>query len=179
MPTHESARLAYEDYAAMPSDGKRREILDGALHVTPAPSPQHQRLVLRLATHLRGRLGPGVEVFIAPLDVILSPHDVLQPDVLAVADAAQVSARGIEGAPLLVVEVLSPTTRAYDRTEKAAGYARLGVPHLWLVDSQGYRLECLRRTARGYRTVAVGGRDGVLTHPDFPRLKLSLPRLWR
>jgi Uma2 family endonuclease len=111
--------------------------------------------------------------------VILTPHDVLQPDLLAVADAAQVSARGIEGPPLLVVEVLSPTTCACDRTEKAAGYARLGVPPLWLVDPQAPRIECLRRSARGYRTVVAAGREGVLTHPDFPRLKLSLPRLWR
>jgi Uma2 family endonuclease len=179
MDTRTETKLDYAAYAAIPADGKRYELLDGELHVTPSPRPLHQRIVLGLAKALERRLGPGVEVFVSPLDVIITRHDVLQPDIVAVAQPSQVSARGIEGPPLLVVEVLSPTTRAYDRTEKAAGYARLGVPHYWIVDPMARRIECLRQWSRGLKVIAVARELEILTHPDFPRLKLPLARLWR
>ena len=124
------AKLDDEDYAGIPPDRNRYDIIDGNLFVTPAPSPVHQRVSRRLQRmledyfHARG-LG---EVFNAPIDLILTPHDVVQPD-LVVATAGQVSARGIEGAPLLVVEILSPSTASQDRTVKAQRYAALGAVH--------------------------------------------------
>lgn len=140
-------RLDYDDYAAIPADGLRWELLDGEPHVTPAPSPFHQRLLRRLVRKLDDGFPAPIEVFVSPIDVILTPHDVLQPDIVVVADPGQVSARGIEGPPLLVVEVLSPTTAAYDRTTKARRYAALGVLHLWLVDPEAGRIECHRLEA--------------------------------
>src|SRR5678815_4945522 len=106
-------KLEYRDLLAIPDDGKRYELLDGEVSVTPAPSPVHQRIVLALAVrfieyfHARG-IG---EVFVSPLDVILTDRDVIEPDVVVVGRPAQISHRGIEGSPLLVVEVLSPSTR--------------------------------------------------------------------
>lgn len=86
---------------AIPPDGKRYEILEGELYVTPAPSPLHQRASKRLQRQLEayfeGRsLG---EVFNAPIDVILTPHDVFQPGLVVVTESSQISQRGIEGAP--------------------------------------------------------------------------------
>ncbi len=173
-------KLDYADYAAIADDGKRYEILEGGLHVTPAPSTAHQhaskRLQRQIEAYFEGRsLG---EVFDAPIDVILSAHDVVQPD-LVVARPEQVSQRGLEGAPLLVVEILSPATREHDRNRKAARYAALSVPHLWLVDPDVRRVECCRLEHGRYAAAAEGGAAASVRHPDWPGLTLELAPLWR
>jgi len=173
------ARLDYGDYTAIPGDGKRYELFDGDIHVTPAPSPLHQRLVLRLARRLQDYFAPPAEVFVSPIDVILGPHDVAQPDIAVVAQPHQVSARGIEGAPLLIVEVLSPTTGTYDRTVKSQRYSALGVDHDWLADPEARAIECYRREGRFYRAVAAAEGEAILVHHDFSGLALQLDDLWR
>jgi Uma2 family endonuclease len=172
-------RLDYDDYCAIPTDGKRYELVDGEVHVNPAPSPSHQRIVLRLAQALEEQLGPPTEVFIAPVDVILSLHDVVQPDLVVVENPIQVSERGIEGPPQLVVEVLSPTTTVYDRSTKSHRYAALGIPHYWIVDPAGRRIECYRVEGSAYRLVTSAGPEEILTHADYPTLRLALSQLWR
>lgn len=172
-------RLDYDDYCAIPPDGKRYELLDGEVHVIPAPSPLHQRVVLRLARALQEHFRPPAEVFVSPIDVILTPHDVVQPDLVVVTNPAQISDRGIEGPPLLVVEVLSPTTTVYDRTTKSQRYAALGVPHYWIVDPATRRVECYRREGSVYRPVTSAGPEETLTHPDFPALQSPLAPLWQ
>ena len=172
------ARLHYADYCAIPSDRNRHEIVDGELHVTPSPGPAHQRLVFELACILRGHFRPPAEVFIAPLDVIVTSHDVFVPDIVVVADQSCVSARGVEGAPLLVVEVLSPSTQAHDRTTKSRRYAALAIPHYWIVDGAASRLECYRHEAGAYRLVARGTGDEVLAHADFPGLAIPIAPLF-
>jgi len=172
-------RLDYDDYCAIPTDGKRYELIDGEVHVTPAPSPEHQRVVLRLARALQESLSPPAEVFVSPVDVILGPHDVVQPDLVVVADPSQVSSRGIEGAPLLVIEVLSPTSRVYDTTTKSQRYAALGISHYWIVDPASHRVECYRRDGLVYRPVSSFGPDDILTHPDFPTIQFPLSQLWQ
>ena len=171
-------KLDYSDYCAIPPDGKRYELIDGEVHVTPAPSPLHQRLVGRLFTLLGAYFRPPAEVFFAPIDVILTTHDVVQPDVIVVTNPSQVSARGIEGPPLLVIEVLSPTTTIYDRTTKSLRYATLDVPHYWIVDPATRRLECYRREDAVYRLVVSYGPDDTFSHVDFPGLAFPLSKLW-
>lgn len=174
-------KLDYSDYARIPPDGKRYELLDGELYVTPAPSPLHQRVSRRLQRQLEDHFharGLG-EVFNAPIDLILTPQDVVQPDLVVVTDQDQISQRGIEGPPALVVEVLSPTTRDHDRTVKARRYAALGVRHYWVVDPEASRLECYRRETDAYVLVAQGQGDQSLAHPDWPGLSLSLAAVWR
>jgi len=165
----------------MPDEGKRYEVLDGELYVTPAPSPLHQRLSKRLQRQLedffeRGGLG---EVFNAPVDLILAAHDIVQPDLLVVAEPGQVSHRAIEGVPLLVIEVLSPSTRAQDRGVKSRRYAELGVAHYWIVDPDAETIECLRLEGSIYRVVAEASAPATLTHPDWPGLTIRLDALWR
>ena len=180
MATRLRRKLGYEDYARIPDEGKRHEILDGELYVTPAPTPLHQslskRLQRRLEDHFEGR-GLG-EVFDAPIDMILGQHDIAQPDILVVADPVQISGRGIEGAPLLIVEVLSPSTRAQDRGIKLRRYATLGVAHYWILDPDGESLECLRLEGDTYRPVADARAPGTLAHPDWPDLRIDLGALW-
>ena len=181
MATGLKTRLDYDDYCAIPADRNRYELLDGQVHVTPAPSPLHQRASKRLQRLLEVYFeepGRG-EVFNAPIDVILTPHDVVQPDLVVVTDPGLVSKRGIEGPPALVVEVLSPGTTAYDRTTKAQRYAALGIPHYWIVDPEARAIECFRRHEAAYQPAGSFGPDDTLTNPDFPGLRLDLASLWR
>jgi len=113
MQTGLKTKLDYADYCAIPPDGKRYELIAGEVHVTAAPSPSHQRLVQRFLRILEDHFRSPMEVLISPIDVVLTPHDVVQPDLVVVADSAQVSDRGIEGAPLIIVEVLSPATARF------------------------------------------------------------------
>jgi Uma2 family endonuclease len=173
-------KLEYSDYVHIPSDGKRYELLEGDLHVTPAPSPLHQRVSKRLQRMLEAYFeakGQG-EVFDAPIDVILTNQDVVQPDLVLVTNAGQISKRGIEGPPLLLVEVLSPSTREYDRTAKATRYAALGVVHYWIVDPDAQQLECYRSTGVTFELVVQAQGPAVLTHPDWPDFPLPLAELW-
>jgi len=172
-------KLAYHDLVLMPDDGQIHELLDGVLVVSPSPTPAHQRVVLRLARQLQDyfeRIGKG-EVFSAPLDVILGPHDVLEPDLLVVTDARLVTDRAIEGPPALVVEVLSPSTASRDCIAKVRRYAAGNVPHYWIVDREARRVDCLRLSGGEYRFVTFGAGDAVLEHPDWPGLALDLSRL--
>ena len=136
------APLTEDDLAAMPADGHRYELLDGVLLVTPAPSLRHQTCVGSLLVLLHAARRPGQHVFVAPLDVRLSHLTVLEPDVL-VARQADLTADRLEGAPLLAVEVLSPSTRRLDLGSKRLAYEAAGVPSYWLVDPDGPSLTVL------------------------------------
>lgn len=175
--------LTYADLVALPADGKRYELHEGEIYVTAAPRPRHQQVVgnlyLILAEHVR-RLGLG-EVFLSPIDVILADVTVLEPD-LVYLDASRmerVSDRGIEGAPTLAIEVLSPTTASADRGVKRQLSARYGVPHYWIVDLEGRIIETYRLTGQvnegGPRL--EGTTPGAL--PPFPDLLLDPAAVWR
>lgn len=118
---------------AMPDDGRRHELLDGVLLVTPAPAPRHQVAVSRLNRLLGSVCPAGLEVLVAPLDVVLSDDTVLEPDVL-VARFADLTERDLPKPPLLAVEVLSPSTRRYDLLLKRSRYEAAGTPSYWVVD---------------------------------------------
>jgi Uma2 family endonuclease len=183
-----TARVAwtYQDYAALPDDGKRYEIHDGELSEMSAPTMLHQILLLELAmvlaAHVRTR-NLGL-VMVAPLDVILidtpSETTVLQPDIVYLdngrLDAARM--RGVEGAPTLAVEILSPSTAVTDRTRKRELYARYGVPHLWFVDPDTRELAAHVLESGEYRLAArVSGTEPV-DLPPFTDLGLVPASLW-
>jgi Uma2 family endonuclease len=177
--TQTQARLL--DIAAAPDDGNRYELVRGELLVTPSPSPMHQRISKRLFRTLddyfeERKIG---EVFYAPLDVILTPHDVFEPDLLVVADRSHISKRGIEKPPLLVVEILSASTRKVDRGIKSRRYEELGVPHYWIVDPDERRLECFRSAEGVFTQVVEAIGDATLVHPDWAGLTIDLAALWR
>src|SRR6266704_1957324 len=117
----------YDDYAALPEDGRRYEIVNGVLIMAPAPSPGHQGIVGEIFAYLRihVKLAGLGRVFTGPLDVELGPKNVYQPDVVVVLNAHldRVAEKRIIGAPDLVVEVASPSTAAFDRLIKYEKYA--------------------------------------------------------
>jgi Uma2 family endonuclease len=172
--------LEYDDYATLPDDGKVHEVIAGDLFVTPAPTPFHQRASKRLQRQLEAYFeGRGLgEVFNAPIDVILSRHDILQPDLVVVADPGLISERGIEGPPLLVVEVLSPSSVQRDRVVKLHRYATLGVPHYWILDADARHIACYRADQGTYVEVATAGGDDTLAHPAWPDLAVRLAEIW-
>ncbi len=174
--------LTYTEYEALPADGRRYEIHDGELSVTPAPSPRHQRILGNLNDVVRQhvvshRLG---EVFFAPIDCILADTTIVQPDLvyLETSRLSLVSERGIEGAPTLVVEILSPGTTLIDRTTKSQLYARYGVPYYWMVDFEARSVEAYALAEGSYRLVTrASGKDSV-SLPPFPDLGFVPAALW-
>lgn len=174
--------LTYKDYEALPADGRRYELHEGELSVTPAPSPQHQRVLRNLNEivwqHVKARaLG---EVFFAPIDCILSETTIVQPDLvyLDTARLSAVSARGVEGPPTLVVEILSPTTALIDRSAKRQLYARHGVPYYWIVDSEARTIEAYRLSGNSYTLATQASGSQPASLPPFLELALVPASLW-
>ena len=122
-----------DDLARLPDDGQRYEILDGALVVTPSPTPGHQVVVFGLNEQLRRACPAHLRVLGAPLDVIFGERDVLQPDLLVIRREL-IGPQRLLGGPELAVEVLSPGSRHTDRTVKLQRYERAGTPAYWLAD---------------------------------------------
>jgi Uma2 family endonuclease len=181
MGSQPERKLDYAYYASLPSDGRRYEIIRGKLSVNPAPNPLHQRVSRRLLRQLADFYhgsGRG-EVFDAPIDVILGPHDIVQPDLVVVASPAHITSRGIEAPPLLVVEILSPSTWNQDRGVKRERYAQLGVPNYWLVDADARRIECSALVHGAYVLIAEAHDDEVLRHEAWDGLEVYLEPLWR
>ncbi|MEM1054550.1 MAG: Uma2 family endonuclease [Bacteroidota bacterium] len=186
LPLHAIQKLGYEDYALIPEDGRRHEILNGDHTVSPAPKTKHQRLVLRLAASLDGFVddhGLG-EIFVAPFDVLLSDHDIVQPDVVFISDARLhiVDEVNCKGAPDLVVEVLSESTRRRDLVEKRRLYARSGVAEYWAVDPAVDTVQVFRpREDDTYERVAelTAEAGDTLASPLLPGWSLALTDLFR
>lgn len=129
----------YADYARLPDDGNRYEVIDGELLVTPSPSPMHQRVLVRLVLVLdpyvqRHRIG----ILIPDVDLLFRTGQFLRPDLLVVTEDQRggITDRGVEAVPALVVEILSPTSGAIDRVKKPARYGDFGIPEYWVLDPE-------------------------------------------
>jgi Uma2 family endonuclease len=175
-------RFKADDIWDAPEDGNIYEVIDGALYVTPAPAWIHQRVVGRLLLFVsREVFGIGLgEVVPALTGLVLDDEYGLQPDILYIPNDHRhiITERGVEGPPALVVEVLSPSTRARDLGIKLRRYAAAGADDYWVVDPLARTLEELRLTGDGYETVGRHGeRDGF--HPTlFPGLEIPLADVW-
>jgi Uma2 family endonuclease len=174
---------SYEEFAQLPDDGNRYEIIAGELYVTPAPLTPHQVIVTRL-TLLLGNfvmqhdLG---ELLVGPVDVLFGDQDYLEPDLVFVQNARMevMKRRGIEGAPDLVVEVLSRSTAARDRGIKRERYTLFGVAQYWVVDGARKQIEAYRLTeSPDQPRVATDTLVWELA-PGAPALEVSLAALFR
>jgi Uma2 family endonuclease len=175
-------RLTYEDYAALPDDGRRYELHEGELSVTPAPGLVHQgtlrNLVVMFHSHASAR-GLG-EVFPAPVDCVLEDVTVVQPDIVFVETARRsiMSERGFEGAPTLVVEIVSPSTTGIDRRRKLQLYARYAVPYYWIVDPPAQTIEAYQLTQGVYQVADTLSGTARVALPPFPDLILDPREIW-
>jgi Uma2 family endonuclease len=167
-----------QDYDRLP-DYPRHELVFGRLVVTPSPFPRHQITVQLLGRHLeRIAEAAGGIVFEAPLDVVLADHSVVQPDILYVSAARlELVGNRIEGAPDLVVEVLSPGTARFDRGKKLKLYALYGIQEYWLVNHETRQIDFLVNEA--CRFVAALPVAGKYQSARLPEMHLDLSKFWR
>ena len=185
-PTSPDARLTLEDFMSLPDDGKRHEIIDGEHFVTASPNTRHQRLVQRLhlalGEHLRRHPEQG-EAFVAPFDVILSFHDVVEPDLLLIAgDQTDIlTEKNVQGPPALVVEVLSEGTRKRDEQTKRRLFERAGVREYWLIDPELDLIKVFRKAGAGrlprVAELTLEARE-TLTTPLLPGFAVRLDALF-
>ena len=176
-----SLKYSHADLLAMPDDGKRREIIDGELYVTPSPVTRHQRILGNLAFAFWKFLEshPLGEMLIAPLDVILSEHDVLQPDLIFVLkEHRDLVQDWVRGAPDLVVEILSAGTEARDRGLKLKACARYGVAGYWIVDPVAEVVEVYHLGAQGFELVTKSAKGGAVQTPLLPGLSLPVSSIF-
>ena len=183
--SHFDARLTYDDLARMPDDGMRHEIIDGVHYVTPSPVVRHQILVMRLGTAIANYLEahPIGVVIGAPIDTVFTPWDVVEPDVVFIADDQRtiITEPNIQGAPALVVEVLSPGTKKRDLGVKKDLFDRGRVREYWIVDPEANTVAIHRRNAEGSlsRVQSLPEDANAVTTPLLPGFSLSLEKLFR
>lgn len=186
MAVREPARrkLTYDDYVLIPEDGLRHEILDGEHFVSPAPRPRHQdalgNLYFKLMSFLsEKRLG---RAFFAPLDFVFDKHNVAQPDLVFISNerSGLIGETYISGAPDLVVEILSPSTRRTDELIKRSIYERFGALEYWLVDPDRRTVQVFRRAGVGFGASEVLSAEAgeELTTPLLPGLVIRVREIF-
>ncbi len=168
-----------EDARTLADDGKRYEVIDGELFVTPAPVPRHQRLVgeffLRLAHYLAAQ--PVGEVLLSPADIQLAGDTLVQPDLFVVPLGSEPVQSWKEiGRLLLAIEVLSPSTAHTDRTVKRRRYQRAGIPEYWIVDADARLVE--RWRPQDERPEILTEQLEWCPDPSRPPLVIALPELF-
>jgi Uma2 family endonuclease len=175
-------RVTYTELLQWPDDGRQRELYDGEVVVVPAPILRHQRVALNVADILRDyeETAGGLTV-IAPFDIVLSEHTVLQPDVVFFGQDRRhlLDAWGpARVRPNLAVEVLSPSTEARDRGRKMNLLARFGLPEYWLVDPAKNTLEIYVLRTGAYERIVGAGEGDRVTSPTLPDLSFAAARLF-
>ena len=169
-------KFTYEDYRNTPDD-TRYELLDGELIMVPAPSMFHQTTSKKLFWKLQPieERGLGL-VFYAPTDVKFTDTDTVQPDIVFVSNERShiITEDNIRGAPDLVIEILSPSTAAKDRTFKRTLYERHGVKEYWMIDTDAKNITILLLGEDGYELAGIYGEGQTLTSPTLSGFSLNL-----
>ena len=185
-PAGPGLKLTYDDFVLFPDDGKRHELIDGEHYVTPSPNIRHQQIQGDLFGLIWSYLQvhPVGRVFTARLDVLFSDYDVVEPDLLYVSNirASEVlTPTNVRGAPDLVVEIGSPSTRKRDETIKRHLYERSGVSEYWIVDPDIDVVRVYRRERDVFDRAVELSREGgdVLTTTLLPGLEMPLARIFR
>ena len=176
-------KLTYDEYVALPlDDGRRHEILDGELCVTPLPLIRHQavsRNLQRILDHhvLENKLG---ELFDAPVDLILARTTITVPDLAFVRGNRKsiITEKAIEGPPDLVVEIVAPSSRKQDRVIKARLYSRYRVREYWIVDPDARTLDILELRGRAYHRAARFAGAVKARSKTLPGLEIDLGKVW-
>ena len=174
-------RFTYEDYLQLPED-KRYELMEGEFYMVPSPGWSHQTILKKLFLILDDyvtsqRLG---ETRFAPLDVVLSEEDVVQPDILFISKERSyiITERNIQGAPDLVIEILSPGTAERDRGLKQKLYAKYGIGEYWMVDPEERSIEVMKLGEVGFETARVYKVGESLSSPLLRGLSVNLSEVF-
>jgi Uma2 family endonuclease len=176
-------QYTYQDYLLFPEDGNRHEIIGGEHYVSPAPNRRHQITVGNFHFQIRLFLerNPLGEILLSPFDVVLSDWDVVQPDLLFISrERSSISQeRGAFGAPDLVIEVLSESTRKRDETIKLSLYDAMGVLEYWIADPEARAVKVYRsRNGRLVLAAELLISGDRLETPLLPGLSISLQQIF-
>ena len=143
----EQSKLTYEDYLLVPEDGKRYEIIGGALYVNAAPNSYHQAILGRLYIEFNKQIAEAKHglVFLAPFDVQLDQHTVIQPDLTIILNdrRSYLTKAKFDGVPSMVIEIISPSNPSHDRKLKRKLYEQTEIQEYWIVDPEQKKLEQL------------------------------------
>jgi len=176
-----NVKFTYQDYLFLPED-KRYEIIEGELIMVPSPGFNHQIVSGNLEFLLRQfvrekKLGIVLD---APMDVILSQENVVQPDILFICKQRinTITEKNIQGAPDLVIEIMSPTTREKDSILKRKLYAKFGVRELWLVDLEKREIKVFTLKKANFEMVGLYCEDEIPISPILPGLKIPLQEVF-
>lgn len=174
------SKVTFDGYRSWPEvDGQRWEVIDGHPFAMAGASVAHQELCSNFHFALRQHFaGKPCKVFLAPLDLRLSEHDVVQPDIMVVCDPSQLKRTHVDGPPSLVVEVVSPTSLRHDRVRKFRLYATAGVKEYWLLYPDPPMAEVHLLDGVGYRTHGVYTEKDQLVSATFADLVLDLSSLF-
>ncbi len=179
-----TTKFTYEDYLLFPDDGRRHELIDGEHYVTPSPITKHQRisrnLLVSLGQHIQ--ISQTGQIFSAPMDVVFSNLDVVQPDLLFIATEHEsiITEKNIQAPPDLVVEILSDASRKTDEIIKRKLYEKYQVKEYWIIDPELETIKIFRLTNQAYvRTEELSTEtQAFLTSPFFPNWSLPLSALF-
>lgn len=183
-PKTHHVKFTYEDYLLFPENGKRHELIDGEHFMTPAPNMRHQEISrnLLLAIGIFLKTHPIGKIFDAPCDVLLSDLDVVQPDLLFVSSGrfSIITEKNVQGAPDLVIEILSESTRKTDEVIKRKLYEGHGVSEYWIVDPELETIKVYRMKDQGYIRIAELSLEmkNTLTTPLLPGLQIPLTEIF-
>ena len=181
---HESAMireggLTYDDYASL-DDGNRYELVDGRLELmSPGPSLTHQLVSYEVQRNIARTCEKDYVILYAPVDLILSDSEVRQPDILLVRrDRMHIlSKRGVEGAPDLVVEIVSPSTVKRDKLDKLRTYARYGITEYWIIDPEMGVLEQFMLQGERYEIENIFQGDDLVASPNIPCVTFTMQEI--
>lgn len=175
--------FTYEDYAQFPDDGKRYEIIEGELFMVPSPMTKHQLVSQAIEAKLERfflKKHPMAVYLHAPVDVILSDTNVVQPDICVILNEHRsiITEKNIAGAPDFLIEILSPSNRAMDVRKKRALYEKYGVKEYWIVDPD---IETIQKSVlKKGRFVDAGTfeRGDKITSHTLPRFQIQLKNIF-
>jgi Uma2 family endonuclease len=184
---HEERKYSYADYLTW-NEGERVELIDGEIfNMSPAPSREHQRVLRELSTAFSNFLqGAECEVYFAPFDVRLFTenkkdtdiNNVVQPDLSIVCDKNKLDDKGCNGAPDLIIEVLSPSSIKMDRWNKYQLYEKAGVKEYWLVDPTNQAVDVHLLVSQQYEFQGVFTKEDTVSVHLLPGLTLDLNEIF-
>jgi len=171
------------DYMSLPEHGPRYQLIDGELYMAPAPNRKHQFISGELEFALRSYLekNPIGVIYDAPFDVQLTDTTVVQPDIAYFSKQrlSYLTEHGAEGAPDLVVEILSPKTAQLDLGMKREIYARTGVLEIWIIEPETRLLKIFRPQINPQTPAETLTAEKTLSTPVLPGLAIDLARVFQ
>ena len=176
-------KYTYQDYLKLPDDGNRYEIISGDLIMPPAPNTIHQKVALKIEYELLKFNDKEIkgELFHAPYDVVMSDMNVVQPDILFVKteNSGIITDKNIDGAPDLIIEILSPLSRHYDQVQKKETYARFDVSEYWIVDPIKQSIEVYLNKEYEFELKQRLIREGAAKSEVLPGFQVDLKEIFK